>query len=114
MYKRQNWHTWKYQCQNGHIKGEKYDGKPCVGDLIDPTDAYEFSFVAVPSQRGAGVTKSAKNLEDAFESLMTGDLSGHVDKIKMLMPLMQSVLMDAEQREKRAKILADNEKYLKK
>jgi len=40
-----------------HRKGELYDGKPCHALLDDPTDAYEFSFVAVPAQPAAGVTK---------------------------------------------------------
>lgn len=109
-----DWRTWKYQCENGHIRGEKYDKKLCVGDLAEPTEAYEFSFVAVPAQRRAGVTKCATNLDDAFESLMTADLSGQTEKVKALMPRMQSVLMDAKQRNERAKILAENEKYLKK
>lgn len=41
-----------------HIKGRKYSGKLCHGILENPTDAYEWSFVAVPAQRKAGVTKS--------------------------------------------------------
>jgi hypothetical protein len=41
-----------------HQLGKEYAGKICVGLLKDPTDAYEWSFVAVPSQRDAGVTKS--------------------------------------------------------
>lgn len=41
-----------------HIKGRVYGGKLCCGILSEPTDAYEWSFVAVPSQREAGVTKS--------------------------------------------------------
>ena len=41
-----------------HRKGEVYDGKVCCHILEQPTDAYEWSFVAVPAQRGAGVTKS--------------------------------------------------------
>ena len=32
--------------------------------LTHATDAYEWSFVAVPAQRKAGVVKSAKRLED--------------------------------------------------
>lgn len=43
----------------GHRKGESYDGVLCTVTLEDPTDAYELSFVAVPAQRGAGVTKAA-------------------------------------------------------
>ncbi|MDR2524802.1 MAG: hypothetical protein LBC83_01195 [Oscillospiraceae bacterium] len=41
-----------------HRKGEKTDGVPCHALLEEPTDAYEFSFVAVPAQPGAGVTKA--------------------------------------------------------
>lgn len=41
-----------------HIKGETYGNKLCCGELINPFDAYEFSFVAVPAQKTAGVTKS--------------------------------------------------------
>ena len=42
----------------GHQKGEHYDGQLCCGILQEPVDAYEFSFVAVPAQRQAGVLKT--------------------------------------------------------
>ena len=41
----------------GHQKGEYYDGQLCCAILKEPMDAYEFSFVAVPAQRSAGVLK---------------------------------------------------------
>lgn len=41
----------------GHRKGEYYDGMMCCAILKEPVDAYEFSFVAVPAQREAGVLK---------------------------------------------------------
>ena len=41
----------------GHRKGEYYDGQMCCVILKEPMDAYEFSFVAVPAQREAGVIK---------------------------------------------------------
>ena len=57
----------------GHQKGEYYDGQLCCAILKEPMDAYEFSFVAVPAQRDAGVLKgmvggrkSLKELADAF------------------------------------------------
>ncbi len=56
----------------GHIKGEHYDGSLCCAILKEPMDAYEFSFVAVPAQRDAGVLKalggrrSLKELADEF------------------------------------------------
>lgn len=40
-----------------HVKGRRYDGKQCFLSLEDISDAYEWSFVAVPAQVGAGVTK---------------------------------------------------------
>ena len=56
----------------GHRKGEHYDGQLCCTILREPMDAYEFSFVAVPAQREAGVLKalgggkSLKELADEF------------------------------------------------
>lgn len=43
-----------------HRKGAVYDGETCLAVLSEPLDAYEFSFVAVPAQRAAGVTKAGK------------------------------------------------------
>jgi len=42
----------------GHMKGEAYDGEVCCAILKEPMDAYEFSFVAVPAQKVAGVLKA--------------------------------------------------------
>lgn len=41
-------------------KGEVYGSKLCCGELVNPYDAYEWSFVAVPSQKRAGITKGHK------------------------------------------------------
>lgn len=46
----------KHDCR--HVKGRAYNSKLCYAILSEPTDAYEWSFVAVPAQRKAGVTKS--------------------------------------------------------
>ena len=40
-----------------HIKGRKYSGQTCFVTLDEPLDAYEWSFVAVPAQKAAGVVK---------------------------------------------------------
>ena len=57
----------------GHQKGQNYDGQVCCAILKEPMDAYEFSFVAVPAQRSAGVMKALggsrkclKELADEF------------------------------------------------
>ena len=44
-------------CQ--HRKGQLYDGQLCYASLEGASDAYEFSFVAVPAQPAAGVVKGA-------------------------------------------------------
>lgn len=41
-----------------HVRGRLYEGKRCIVRLEDPTDAYEWSFVAVPAQPQAGVVKA--------------------------------------------------------
>ena len=48
-----------------HRKGEMYDGRPCHAVLEEPTDAYEFSFVAVPAQPAAGVTKKKQKKQES-------------------------------------------------
>lgn len=47
-----------------HVKGSEYNGEKCCGELSEPTDAYEFSFVAVPAQRAAGVIKTGIKEKD--------------------------------------------------
>lgn len=51
----------------GHHKGESYGGEVCTAVLCDPVDAYEFSFVAVPAQKDAGVLKKCggSSVQDA-------------------------------------------------
>jgi len=50
----------------GHKRGKSYNGIPCHAVLSEPTDAYEWSFVAVPAQRAAGVIKSYHKVEYNF------------------------------------------------
>lgn len=56
-----------------HTKGRRYgpkgEAKLCCTELDDPTDAYEWSFVAVPAQREAGVVKAFHpNTEGTYTS----------------------------------------------
>jgi hypothetical protein len=53
----------------GHRKGEHYDGLLCCVVLKEPVDAYEFSFVAVPAQRDAGVMKGLGRGKQSLKSL---------------------------------------------
>ncbi len=82
-----------------HQKGKTYSGHLCCGELSKPYDAYEWSFVAVPSQKRAGVIKSyqnngkEKNMEEILKNLeneksfMLSDedckkLKGYIDGLK--------------------------------
>ena len=60
-----------------HTKGKSYDGKICHALLENPTDAYEWSFVAVPAQKEAGVIK-------AFDYKMKGGDVSMEEIIKQL------------------------------
>lgn len=62
-----------------HTKGEYYGGKLCFSELSNVFDAYEFSFVAIPAQKNAGVIKSYKktkeektNMKDILKALKSG------------------------------------------
>ena len=57
-----------------HERGKTYGGVVCCAVLDEPTDAYEWSFVAVPAQREAGVIKTydgkgVKDTEDILKKL---------------------------------------------
>lgn len=63
----------------GHEKGKVYNGQTCCTVLGDPQDAYEWSFVAVPAQPAAGVTKgygqaAAEDTDAAFGRLFRKQL----------------------------------------
>lgn len=65
-----------------HIKGKSYGNSLCYAVLSEPKDAYEWSFVAVPAQRSAGVIKAfnefmrgENEMEDIFKKLSSsGDV----------------------------------------
>lgn len=80
-----------------HQKGKRYGNTLCCGELTNPLDAYEWSFVAVPAQRAAGVVKSAagkdRNMESILKTLSKKDgallsgsdcekLLGYIDSLK--------------------------------
>ena len=111
-----DWRTWTEQCETGHIKGQTYDEKLCVGELEKPTDAFEFSFVAVPAQRSAGVIKGVANIPEAITFLMenAADLSQHTKELKGLLPAIQMAFVSADEREERRKIAEEAKENLKK
>lgn len=70
----------------GHVKGREYGGKLCWAELEGAVDAYEWSFVAVPAQKSAGVIKKfdlSKGLEGFVESEEGRDFSGEFQELKL-------------------------------
>lgn len=64
-----------------HSKGKEYDGKTCYCTLSEVTDAYEWSFVAVPAQMNAGVTKSYIKEFDSMDSCIKAIKNGNAVKL---------------------------------
>lgn len=94
-------------CEKGHQLRTVYDGKLCFAEYSDPVDAYEWSFVAVPAQRDAGITKSAKDIDGLYNELMASDISSlGEEKIKELIRKGQTALLSEEEKRKRAEIIA--------
>jgi len=108
-----NWMTGKSICGDGHVAGETYDGKLCAAELSDPMDAYELSFVAVPAQRGAGVTKGLDDPTELIQAVKTADLSMvPAADLKALAQRCQMALAADAERTERARIIAENKKFL--
>ena len=82
-----------------HVKGRTYQGELCYGELCEPADAYEFSFVAVPAQRAAGVIKSEKKEKAMtdFTKLLTGErLTLEGEEITALKDYIEGLRSDAD------------------
>ncbi len=83
-----------------HTKGKYYSHQLCFAVLDEPTDAYEWSFVAVPAQRAAGVIKNfnpkgnySMNVE---KKLLTGEeQTFSADEVRELSDLFRSLKQKA-------------------
>ncbi len=94
-----------------HKKGKSYKKngvqKLCTFELSEPTDAYEWSFVAVPAQRGAGVTKT---VELPFEEIIKSIKSG---KSEIPSDYSEAIAKYIEQLEKKTKTAEEYLEYEK-
>ncbi|TQI67419.1 hypothetical protein [Clostridium sp. KNHs216] len=83
-----------------HGKGKSYGGKTCCAVLSEPTDAYEWSFVAVPAQREAGVIKnfSTENAEEVEKTLAlaNGEVTLSVEQAHRLSKKLEALKEQAE------------------
>lgn len=106
----------KRECD--HSRGKRYSGRLCYAELSEPTDAYEWSFVAVPAQRGAGVTKSFDNEKyqagNVIEIIKNADgavslSASQVESLKALAKRLEDLESDA--RAYRESLLSEIKKY---
>lgn len=84
-----------------HIPGKTYGGRLCHIILDGISDAYEFSFVAVPAQRNAGVKKSFEKdsvnmTDDIFTRLKSGGAEVSDDEAAAIVKRFSSLEDDAE------------------
>jgi hypothetical protein len=85
-----------------HIKGKSYNGKICCAVLSEPTDAYEWSFVAVPAQREAGViksfsTNSVYNVESLKKAVrLNSEITLNAEQGKNILKQIESMENDAQ------------------
>lgn len=101
-----------HRCE--HIPGKVYNGKKAFVILTDPQDAYEFSFVAVPAQREAGVTKNYKITEKEaldMESIMK-TLKSCTDSVVLTKAQAESAVEYIESLEDNAKLGCEYKKSL--
>ncbi len=71
-----------YSANCHHTKGQSYNGKLCYSELCSVFDAYEFSFVAVPAQKNAGVIKAFS--ENKRENLNMKEIISALKKGKQM------------------------------
>ncbi len=97
-----------------HVKGRHYKDangvrKLCFFELSDPKDAYEWSFVAVPAQPGAGVVKSFESV-GAIHLL---NLTKHLEKGRVVLTEDEATEL-SNALKSLSKIAEDAGEYLKK
>ncbi|MBQ9674129.1 MAG: hypothetical protein IJV39_05840 [Ruminococcus sp.] len=100
-----------------HRKGEVYDGTLCYGTLLNPIDAYEWSFVAVPAQRNAGVVKSFLKGEIDTENIISclkssGEITLNTDEKTRLIDYISTLEKQASDgRTYRKNLMKDVKKF---
>ena len=97
----------------GHVRGEQYGGKLCCTVLSGAVDAYEWSFVAVPAQRAAGVTKTLKcSGLSGFVASETGrDFAAEFETLKAEAALGRTYLAELKAEVKRLGLICDKALY---
>lgn len=84
-----------------HWYGRVYEGKLCYFKLMDPKDAYEVSFVAVPAQPKAGVVKAygKDEMEEPLTKKKEPEENDHKD-FDMDLKMLDAFIFIENQKEK--------------
>ena len=99
------------ECQ--HHKGMEYEGRLCYAELQEPTDAYEWSFVAVPAQRGAGVMKkrfgrgAGSTLKDYVAESGCADFQAELEQLQQLADHGRAYLAELRKDVKRLMLMTE-------
>lgn len=91
-----------------HYRGKRYDGALCFYKLVGAVDAYEVSFVAVPAQRAAGVTKEFEGEEPPEEKEKSTDYTDAI-RIRENFITWRNQTMNKKMRDLLAKIKSKTE-----
>lgn len=100
----------KHGCE--HRAGQEYGGKQCWFRYDKIEDVYEFSFVAVPAQRGAGVRKCYDPRDPANEFLRRLEAGAYDRDERVLSAAAQGIRAAALRDGQRKALLEENAKFL--
>ena len=95
-----------------HRAGQEYGGKQCWFRYDKIEDVYEFSFVAVPAQRGAGVRKCYDPRDPANEFLRRLEAGAYDRDERVLSAAAQGIRAAALRDGQRKALLEENAKFL--
>ncbi len=94
-----------------HEKGREYDGRLCYAELLGAIDAYEWSFVAVPAQRNAGVIKRFEGCGSLSELAEKGGFSQEMGRLKAMAELGEKYLGQMRAEVLRLSLICDKALY---
>ena len=96
-----------------HERGRYYGGRLCYATLGDITDAYEWSFVAVPAQKEAGVIKRFGQGESSLKAMVRACGSRaqarELEELEKLSALGKNYLGALRREVRRLMLVADEE-----
>ena len=96
-----------------HERGRYYGGRLCYATLGDITDAYEWSFVAVPAQKEAGVVKRFGQGENSLKAMVRACGSRaqarELEELEKLSALGKNYLGALRREVRRLMLVADEE-----